>query len=220
MKSTLITKVFVVLFLAFFYLDAAAVAQSISASAVLSISVFNDVDAPSTLLTQAEGRASLILHQAGVSVRWLNCEAIPAAQAWAERSPSPCSSIVYPDHLSIRLIAKAPALPSDVFGQSFLNAAGQGAYSNVYYGRVYAAPAGQFLGTGNLLGFVMAHEIGHLLLGSDSHSASGIMCSRWDGHQLRLAANGGVFFTAREGESLRARLNGPTFRAARRAGPR
>ena len=37
---------------------------------------------------------------------------------------------------------------------------------------------------------VLAHELGHLLLGTGQHSASGIMQGNWRGKQIVLAAQG------------------------------
>jgi hypothetical protein len=68
---------------------------------------------------------------------------------------------------------------------------------------------------GTILGYVMAHEIGHLLLGSNSHSRSGIMQGEWHGDQLRSIALGELLFTAEQAERMRervaarARENGP-----------
>jgi hypothetical protein len=59
---------------------------------------------------------------------------------------------------------------------------------------------------GCLLGHVMAHEIGHLLLRSRSHSASGIMHPRLD---VQLARRGMLFFSSSEARQIRATLGGP-----------
>jgi predicted Zn-dependent protease len=41
-----------------------------------------------------------------------------------------------------------------------------------------------------ILGCVIAHEIGHLLLGSNSHSSSGVMQPRWERKQVKQAMTG------------------------------
>jgi len=46
-----------------------------------------------------------------------------------------------------------------------------------------------------LLGHVMAHELGHLLLGSNSHSERDLMREMWWPDELRRAAIGKLFFT-------------------------
>jgi hypothetical protein len=45
-----------------------------------------------------------------------------------------------------------------------------------------------------LLGDLMAHELGHLLLGPRSHSPRGIMCAIWGTQELRNAAQGALLF--------------------------
>ena len=48
-----------------------------------------------------------------------------------------------------------------------------------------------------ILGCVMAHELGHLLLGSNSHSDKGIMLPRWEVNQVRQLMMGTLLFHAR-----------------------
>ena len=57
--------------------------------------------------------------------------------------------------------------------------------------------------TGNILGHVIAHEIGHLLLPPNAHSRFGIMQAVLD---QRLAAMNGLFFTPSQARSIRTRL--------------
>jgi hypothetical protein len=54
------------------------------------------------------------------------------------------------------------------------------------------------------LGCAIAHELGHLLLGTDSHSQSGIMQSRWESVQFRQLTIGTLLFTAEQSERIRA----------------
>ncbi len=58
-----------------------------------------------------------------------------------------------------------------------------------------------------LLGHVLAHEIGHLLLRSNSHSVSGIMSARWTGEELRRLSEGAMFFTPLESKVMAGRLS-------------
>jgi len=62
------------------------------------------------------------------------------------------------------------------------------------------------VGVANILGNVMAHELGHLLLGSNSHALSGIMKARWENEELERIAKGGLFFTIEQAELIRERL--------------
>jgi hypothetical protein len=46
-----------------------------------------------------------------------------------------------------------------------------------------------------ILGSVIAHEIGHLLLGPNAHMESGIMQAQWTREQLNQAFRGRLMFT-------------------------
>src|SRR5262249_48328918 len=53
-----------------------------------------------------------------------------------------------------------------------------------------------------IMGCVMAHELGHLLLGDPSHSSSGIMQPLWGREQIRQALIGGLKFTKEQASRL------------------
>jgi hypothetical protein len=53
------------------------------------------------------------------------------------------------------------------------------------------------------LGVVMAHEIGHLLLGSNSHSARGVMRAEWSQQLLEGIYEGREGFSAAESRRMR-----------------
>jgi hypothetical protein len=52
------------------------------------------------------------------------------------------------------------------------------------------------------LGFVIVHEIGHLLLGN-AHSEEGIMRANWTSRDLRRATQGQLRFTAEQVRRMR-----------------
>jgi hypothetical protein len=63
---------------------------------------------------------------------------------------------------------------------------------------------------GQLIGHGIAHEIGHLLLGTNSHSDTGLMSAHWNRQELMLAAHMQLLFSAKEAarirEDVRARM--------------
>ena len=63
-----------------------------------------------------------------------------------------------------------------------------------------------------ILGYVMAHELGHLLLGVGSHGPTGLMHVPWYKKELDSIAEGSLLFTSPEGVRIRrqvlARLQG------------
>ncbi len=57
-----------------------------------------------------------------------------------------------------------------------------------------------------ILGLVIAHEIGHLLLATTSYALGGIMHFPWSAAQLGLAAQGLLSFTPRQAKKMRAQV--------------
>jgi hypothetical protein len=49
-----------------------------------------------------------------------------------------------------------------------------------------------------ILGCVIAHELGHLLLGSNGHSDRGIMQSQWEPRQVKQLLTGSLLFTTEQ----------------------
>jgi hypothetical protein len=65
---------------------------------------------------------------------------------------------------------------------------GFGVYAGVFHDRV--RQPGASIDEAELLGSVVAHELGHLLLGTGQHSAAGIMKGEWRYKQSILVAQG------------------------------
>ena len=167
----------------------------------LTVSVFNDAGVEPSVWLQAQGRATEIMRRSGISLTWLDCGS-PVS-----RMPDPnCIAISYPRHLSVRVVRKVSPVKGDIFGQSFQDAAGEGNYVLVYYASIKAFRAVTTVPTGELLGCVVAHELGHLLLGTASHSSTGLMSAVWQDPELRQAMRGNLFFTGDEGERMRFRF--------------
>jgi hypothetical protein len=61
----------------------------------------------------------------------------------------------------------------------------------------------------DILGTVIAHELGHLLLGSNSHSGVGIMRAHWQGEELRRLSRGGLWFTNEQAGDMRGKVIAP-----------
>ena len=57
---------------------------------------------------------------------------------------------------------------------------------------------------GTMLGHVIAHEIGHLLLPANAHSPTGVMQRHWDKALARDAVQGSLTFTEAQAARLRS----------------
>ncbi len=181
----------------------------------LTVSVFNDAGVEPSVWLQAQGRATEIMRRSGISLTWLDCGS-PAS-----RTPDPnCSAISYPTHLSVRVVPKISPVEGHIFGQTFQDAAGEWNYALVYYASIKAFRAATAVPAGELLGCVVAHELGHLLLGTASHSSTGLMSAVWQDPELRQVVRGNLLFTGDEGEHIRFRFAAATARLRKLPEPR
>jgi hypothetical protein len=169
----------------------------------MTISVHDYADVPSKLLSAAEEQAREIYHRAGLETVWLNCS--PKLE---KIEPESCH---FSDttHLTLKISPHAFNAQVrdrlDVLGTAYPDDKGVGYFAYVFYDRVQELAERQRLGH-TLLADVMAHEIGHLLLGSNSHSLSGIMCAHWNYDQLRNIAEGVMSFIPSQSKMMRERL--------------
>jgi len=61
-----------------------------------------------------------------------------------------------------------------------------------------------------ILGCVIAHELGHLLLGSNSHSDAGIMQAQWEPRQIKQLLLGSLLFTTEQSKQMRVEARART----------
>ena len=76
--------------------------------------------------------------------------------------------------------------------------------ANVYADRIRELADGREFEV--ILGRVIAHELGHLLLGKKAHSHAGIMHSRWRAHDLGLSRQAAMLFLPVEAKRIRAKV--------------
>jgi hypothetical protein len=55
-----------------------------------------------------------------------------------------------------------------------------------------------------ILGSVVAHEVGHLLLGLNSHTSAGVMQPHWERNQVRQVMTGVLLFTHEQSKLIQA----------------
>jgi hypothetical protein len=169
----------------------------------VSISVHDYAGVSAPQLTAAEGQAREIFRRAGLETVWLNCS--PKLE---KHEPESCY-FADATHLTLKISPRAMNAQVrgriDVLGTSYPDEQGAGYFAYVFYDRVQELAQRRTLGHA-LLADVMAHEIGHLLLGSNSHSVSGIMCAHWEAEQLRNVAEGVMSFAPAESRLMRERL--------------
>jgi len=179
-----------------------AAQKSFGQNQPVNVSIFSDVSIPEQVLKLAEERASQIFSSAEIDVVWINCVHGPGATP-----DQGCSKSYGPRDLVLRITFHVSRATSDAaFGVAWLAADGSGRYADVFWNRAQELCANSNADLGQILGSVMAHEIGHLLLGVNSHSVSGLMQARWRGGELHRVAMGSLLFSPEQGNRMRAHL--------------
>jgi hypothetical protein len=85
--------------------------------------------------------------------------------------------------------------------QSFADRRG-GTYATVFLAPVQEQAADNDVPLQTVLAYATAHEIGHLLLGSQSHSPRGLMKARWDKGDFRDIGQNRLHFTSAQVRQL------------------
>ena len=131
---------------------------------------------------------------------------------WIGHGPyQPCS-------LTVRIVAEpigATHRSPFVMGIAPETPAARAIIAFAFYDRIQLYSAKVGLNAPQMLGHVMAHELGHLLLPHGAHSLTGVMLGAWDGTQAKQATLGRLTFTRAEAALIRDRLSACASRMAR-----
>jgi len=175
-----------------------------SATPALTISVYDYAHISAPFLAAAEEDERRIFRKAGLETVWVSCFPKP------ETMESPSCRVVDRNHLVIKILSHALSAQdhdrNGAFGYALVDDNGSGYYTYAFYDRIERVAEERKLGQA-LLAAVMAHEIGHLLLGSNSHSVSGIMTAHWDGTELRRISEGNMCFLSGQSRVIRDRMH-------------
>ncbi len=169
----------------------------------VSINVYNDASVPDKILAEAEKEATRIYLNAGVDTVWIACRT-------SKTTPNPlgaCVARLSRTHLTLHIVARASQDRDSIFGIAFLSQLGEGTYGDVFYPSVEKLYTEGGTSLSRVLGHVMAHEIGHLLLGTNSHSPLGIMRPHWQKDELRSMGMGTLLFTPQQAKQIGIRLD-------------
>lgn len=155
---------------------------------VITAALYDYVREPSALAF-AERIATEVFHRAGIALIWVD----PCTQ--------PVAPMLYVNVLPDAMANKAPV--TDLAMGSALTASKR---SYVFFERVSANALAHRLHPNKLLGFVIAHELGHLTLPDGGHT-SGVMADHLDLERVRMK---GLAFTPTQAKRLAeyARTNG------------
>lgn len=150
----------------------------------VSVRVYDTARLRPAVMNDALDGAAEIFRAVGVTVTWIPCSAREAADAR-------CRVPLGDGEVAVRFVRLPPPawqtgnvpLADSLIDRRLRS----GVLATVYVDRVAAFAATSRTGVGVLLGRTVAHEIAHLLAGTDHHDASGLMRPVWTAQDLRRA---------------------------------
>jgi hypothetical protein len=145
----------------------------------LTVRLYNTAGIPPPELVAARAAAESILRDIWPDVAFRHCGRPVSAQSPVDA----CDDSLKPSDVVVRVI-NAPAfnasLHPDAYGVTYVvRETNRGWLATVFPDRIEQAASRAGVDRGTLLGLVMAHEVGHLLLGSRYHGDSGLMVAEW-----------------------------------------
>jgi hypothetical protein len=174
----------------------------------ITVFVYNYARLNPTLLTRAQEVATGIFKRAGLETAWIYCR---VSSAELERYPV-CHQELHTTDFRLRLLTASMAerLPGAGYGDALGFAQlcpdkARGCLATIFYPRVEELASEVGDPVTRILGQVIVHELGHLLLGP-AHSSSGIMQGVWSHAALKLMGWNLRLFTSSESWELRAEV--------------
>jgi hypothetical protein len=177
--------------------------QLVSAVQRINVAVCNMDAVGESDVSNAKTETELIYRAVGVQIVWWDCGPFPASSS-PERTP----------WFVIRLRndkppSKGGSASLDVMGLAFVEGREGGATADAYLRAIRATAERQHTDAGVLLGFVLAHELGHLILGP-GHTPVGLMQAVWGEQQIDDLRQRRLRFSREGGERIRLALKART----------
>jgi len=172
----------------------------------IGVRVYNDAHVPDVQTRAAEEVVARVLQHAGIEAEWSDCTVVGGMP----RTDSPsCAAPLHSRDLVVyfvdRLEAHFSCVDRNALGYSIIPDTRElASMAYVSYSRIQHLSATTSTRAEDLLGLAVAHEIGHLLFGSNQHANQGIMRAKWRLRDLEARAWDEFQFTEEQGKRLRA----------------
>jgi len=166
--------------------------------------LYNTAHVAPEVTIQAKDQASRILREAGILLQWADCSPDLHGQLADPR----CAEFFSKRSLIVHMAASAGQFPNKKsLAYSVVDRSG-GNQTVVFLDRVakFTTESKPLFGLGQVLGHVMAHEMGHLLLSLVDHTPKGIMKACWGPKELQQIADGELLFTPLEAAKMQEKL--------------
>ncbi|MGA2181474.1 MAG: hypothetical protein ABSH47_00465 [Bryobacteraceae bacterium] len=169
------------------------------ASERMNVSICNPGHLSESAVVRAEAQTAAVFHSMGIEIVWAKCGAGPASEEAAHQH-----------WFTIRLRGdRPPETPGpaslELLGRAFVSAGRAGYLADVYYKAVQSLASRAQIDAEAVIGCVMVHELGHLLLGP-GHVSDGIMRAAWTAKDMEAIRQRWLKFNCTENARIRREL--------------
>ena len=171
--------------------------------AVLTVRVYAYTEVSARAMAGAQEEVADLFQRAGVRIAWQGCRS-----ASEPREDPACGPNAGTAEVLVRIVEKP--LAGGGYGNEALGRAIPPLYATVYGHAIVEVSKAVTAGPGQILGLAIAHELGHLLLGPDSHCPVGIMRAVWSRQDFEDASQRALRFTAQQMRQIERRSRGPS----------
>lgn len=166
----------------------------LAAALMVTIRVYDIYGLSPDVRQEALAVAARTLEHAGVQAAIVDCSGVAGA--------TPCKTSVVDGEVILR-IQRLPKDGPRVLGEAYVHESGPNTVATVYAAAIAERTRRDGTSLATLVGRVAAHEIGHLLLGTNAHATHGLMQASWDVARIE---RGDWEFTLEDAARMRRRL--------------
>ncbi len=172
----------------------------------INVRIFNYASVSKSAFDKAQKEASRIFRRSGIEINWIECAVADKSVTADPR----CTAKPLATDILMRIVPKEMVKfkRRSEFGVAFLPAEGGfGKYASVFHARVLGYVERWHASEGLLLGHFISHEMGHLLLGANSHSHGGLMTAIWGREAIQRASRAALLFSSQEATRMQEQVN-------------
>ena len=159
-------------------------------------------------LAAARRHAEAIFQRANITISWVDCRT--TGRDALDLLPT-CRTDLRPDEVMLRIMPGRGPLVDRVTSLGFSLVNREDAHaawlSSVFTDRVTALASQASIDPALLLGRAIAHEVGHLLIGSTDHARAGLMRAFWSHAELIHGSGSEWVFLEKEAKAMRSSLS-------------
>jgi hypothetical protein len=168
----------------------------------LTVCLIDDAGLTDEVVGKVQGRVDELFAPSRIAIRWLRGgdPGRTVEERWACEHPEVLQTVV------IRWMKGGLVTSPNELGEAFLDADGRGVIADLFLDKMERIKTAREVNFTVLLAHLTAHELGHLLLGGEPHSVSGLMEGKVNEEALRKMMQGNLGFSPAEQKRMRARM--------------